>query len=39
MMIADTPMGPIHFVPDGLTDERAKDNFANTARLIASRLL
>lgn len=36
MMIAVTPKGPIHFVPDNLTDERAKDNFANTARLITT---
>ena len=36
MLIAVTPKGPIHFVPDKLTDERAKDNFANTARLITT---
>ncbi len=34
MIIAVAPKGPIHFVPHNLTDERAKDNFANTARLI-----
>jgi hypothetical protein len=33
-LLADSPTGLIHFVPTNLKDERAKDNFANTARLI-----
>ena len=33
-LLADTPGGPLFFVPSTLADERAKDNFANTARLI-----
>jgi hypothetical protein len=33
-LLADSPTGLIHFVPSNLKDERAKDNFANTARLI-----
>ena len=33
-LLADSPTGLIHFVPDSLKDERAKDNLANTARLI-----
>jgi len=33
-LLAESPSGFIHFIPDGLKDERAKDNFANTARLI-----
>ena len=33
-LLAESPTGPIHFIPDSLKDERAKDNFANTARLI-----
>ncbi len=33
-LLADSPTGLIHFVPKNLKDERAKDNFANTARLI-----
>ena len=33
-LLADTPAGPLFFVPSTLRDERAKDNFANTARLI-----
>ena len=32
--MAESPTGLIHFVPDSLKDVRAKDNFANTARLI-----
>jgi hypothetical protein len=33
-LLAESPTGPIHFVPDSLKDERAKDNFANAVRLI-----
>ena len=33
-LLAESPTGHIHFVPDSLKDERAKDNLANTARLI-----
>jgi hypothetical protein len=33
-LLADSPTGFIHFVPDSLKDEQAKNNFANTARLI-----
>jgi len=33
-LLADSPTGLIQFVPDSLKDVRAKDNFANTARLI-----
>jgi hypothetical protein len=33
-LLADSPTGLIHFVPKNLKDERAKDSFANTARLI-----
>ncbi|MDP3069723.1 MAG: hypothetical protein Q8N18_05510 [Opitutaceae bacterium] len=33
-LLADTPGGPLFFVPSTLRDERAKDNFAHTARLI-----
>lgn len=33
-LLAESPIGPIHFIPDSLKDERAKDNFANTPRLI-----
>jgi len=33
-LLAESPTGLIHFVPDSLKDERAKDNLANTARLI-----
>lgn len=32
--LAESPTGLIHFIPDSLKDERAKDNLANTARLI-----
>ncbi len=33
-LLAESPTGLIHFIPDSLTDGRGKDNFANTARLI-----
>jgi hypothetical protein len=33
-LLAESPGGFIHFIPDSLEDERAKDNFADTARLI-----
>jgi hypothetical protein len=33
-LLADSPTGFIHFVPASFKDERAKDQFANTARLI-----
>src|SRR5260221_519237 len=33
-LLAESPTGLIHFVPTNLKDERAKDHFANTARLI-----
>ncbi len=33
-LLAVGPDGPLFFVPATLADERAKDNFANTARLI-----
>jgi hypothetical protein len=33
-MMGLSPRGPLFFVPSGLTDDRAKDNFADTARLI-----
>lgn len=33
-LLAASPGGPIFFVPSAMGDERAKDNFANTARLI-----
>ena len=33
-LLADSLTGVIQFVPDSLKDVRAKDNFANTARLI-----
>lgn len=33
-MLGLSPRGPLFFVPSGLPDDRAKDNFANTARLI-----
>ena len=33
-LLAISPMGSIHFMPANLKDVRAKDNFANTARLI-----
>ena len=34
VFLAESPTGLIHFVPNSLKDERAKDNLANTARLI-----
>ncbi|MEO5959001.1 MAG: hypothetical protein ABIR80_07780 [Opitutaceae bacterium] len=33
-LLADSPAGPLFFVPSSLADERAKNNFANTSRLI-----
>ena len=33
-LVADSPTGAIEFVPHSLEKVRAKDNFANTARLI-----
>ena len=33
-MMGLSPRGPIFFVPSAMTDDRSKDNFANTARLI-----
>jgi hypothetical protein len=33
-LLAESPTGLIHFIPDSLKDERAKDNLANSARLI-----
>jgi hypothetical protein len=33
-LLADTPGGPLFFLPSSLRDERAKDNFATIARLI-----
>jgi hypothetical protein len=33
-LLAESPGGPIFFVPSAMGDEQAKDNFANTARLI-----
>jgi hypothetical protein len=33
-LIAESPKGPIHFIPSSLADERAKNDFANTARLV-----
>jgi hypothetical protein len=33
-LLANCPTGLIHFIPASLADERAKDTFANTARLI-----
>ena len=33
-LLADSPTGFIQFVPSSFKDERAKDNLANTARLI-----
>ena len=33
-MMGLSPRGPLFFVPSAMTDDRAKDNFANTARLI-----
>ena len=34
VLLAESPTGPIYFMPDGLEDKQAKDNLANTARLI-----
>lgn len=36
MMIGVTPKGPIHFAPSSLENEKAKDDFANTARLVVT---
>lgn len=36
-LLALGPAGPLFFIPTNLADERAKDNFAHTARLIAYR--
>ncbi len=33
-MMGLSPRGPLFFVPSAMADDRAKDNFANTARLI-----
>ena len=33
-LLAAGPGGPIYFMPSSLRDERAKDNFANLARLL-----
>jgi hypothetical protein len=33
-LLAESPIGSIHFLPDNLKDEGAKNTFANTARLI-----
>ena len=33
-MMGLSPRGPLFFVPSAMTDDRAKDNFANTSRLI-----
>jgi hypothetical protein len=33
-LLAVSPNGSFHFIPSNLKDERAKDSFANTARLI-----
>ena len=33
-MLAMTPEGTLTFLPDGLEDEKAKDSFTNTARMI-----
>lgn len=33
-LIAESPKGPIHLIPKDLADERAKNHFANTARLV-----
>ena len=33
-MMGLSPRGPLFFVPSAMPDDRAKDNFANTARLI-----
>ena len=33
-LLATSPKGSVHFIPVNLKDVRAKDSFANTARLI-----
>ena len=33
-LLAKSPDGLLHFIPNSLADERAKNDFANTARLI-----
>jgi hypothetical protein len=33
-LLAASPVGSIHFIPDNFKDERTKNTFANTARLI-----
>jgi hypothetical protein len=33
-LIAESPKGPIHLIPTNLADERAKNHFANTSRLV-----
>lgn len=33
-LIAESPKGPIHFIPSSLADERTKNDFTNTARLV-----
>ena len=35
-VLASTPKGGLCYVPKDLSDTRAKDNFANTARLISA---
>ncbi len=35
-MLAVSPEGLLHFLPESLADERAKDNFANVGRLICA---
>jgi hypothetical protein len=35
-LLALSPAGPLYFIPSGMADERAKDHFANTARLICA---
>jgi hypothetical protein len=34
VLLADSPKGAIQFIPDSLKDGRARDDFANAARLI-----
>ena len=38
-LLAETPEGMIVYLPESMGDERAKDNFANTARLAAATYL
>jgi hypothetical protein len=33
-LIAESPKGPIHFIPSNLADERAKNDFAKAVRLV-----